>query len=139
VSDQPFAKPLPKHRKTQTQNKRTHTPNNHTLSGIRTHDPSEREKRVHVLDRAVTVTGWWNICTHVYIGLRVHTPILSKSSTTRIFGIFLKINYSEVMKFSYHVVNDGFLLCYVIQNSEYAVKLVLFYNFRAHVVSAGRP
>jgi hypothetical protein len=80
---------------------------------------------------------WQSICTRVYIGLRVHTPILSKSPT--IVGIFPKINYSEVMKFSYNVVNNGFLLCYVIQSSEYAVKLVLFYNFRAHVVSAGRP
>jgi hypothetical protein len=39
TSDQPVARPLPKHR-TQTQNKRIHTPNIHVLSGIRTHDPS---------------------------------------------------------------------------------------------------
>jgi hypothetical protein len=42
TSDQPVARPLPKHRTTQTQNKRIHTPNIHALSGIRTHDP-----RVH--------------------------------------------------------------------------------------------
>jgi hypothetical protein len=44
TSDQPVARPLPTHRTTQTQNKRTHThtPNIHALSGIRTHDPSFR-------------------------------------------------------------------------------------------------
>jgi hypothetical protein len=42
MSDQPFARPLPKHRTTQTQNKRIHTPNIHALNGIRTHDPIVR-------------------------------------------------------------------------------------------------
>jgi hypothetical protein len=42
TSDQLVARPLPKHRTTQTQNKRIHTPNIHALSGIRTHDPSVR-------------------------------------------------------------------------------------------------
>jgi hypothetical protein len=42
TSDQPVARPLPKHRTTQTQNKRIHTPNIHALNGIRTHDPSFR-------------------------------------------------------------------------------------------------
>jgi hypothetical protein len=42
TSDQLIARPLPKHRKTQTQNKHIHTPNIHALSGIRTHDPSFR-------------------------------------------------------------------------------------------------
>jgi hypothetical protein len=38
-SDQLVARPLPKHRKTQTQNKRIHAPNIHALSGIRNHNP----------------------------------------------------------------------------------------------------
>jgi hypothetical protein len=42
TSDQPVARPLPKHRATQSQNKRIHTPNVHALSRIRTHDPSVR-------------------------------------------------------------------------------------------------
>jgi hypothetical protein len=42
TSDQPVARPLPKHGTTQTQNKRIHTPNINTLSGTRTHDPSIR-------------------------------------------------------------------------------------------------
>jgi hypothetical protein len=50
----PSARPLPKHRTTQTQNKRIHTPNIRMLSGIRTH---ERAKTVHALDPAATVTG----------------------------------------------------------------------------------
>jgi hypothetical protein len=40
TSDQPVARPLSKHRTTQTQNKRIHTSNIHDLSGIRTHDSS---------------------------------------------------------------------------------------------------
>jgi hypothetical protein len=44
TSDRPVARPLPKYRTTQTLNKRTntHTPNIHTLNGIRTHDDSVR-------------------------------------------------------------------------------------------------
>jgi hypothetical protein len=42
VSDQHDARLLPTHRTTQRQNKRIHTPNIHALSGIRTHDPSDR-------------------------------------------------------------------------------------------------
>jgi hypothetical protein len=42
TSDQPVARPVPKYRTTQAQNKRAHTPNIHVLSGIRTHDHSVR-------------------------------------------------------------------------------------------------
>jgi hypothetical protein len=42
TSDQLVARPLPKHRTTQTQNKHIHTPNIHALCGIWTHDPSFR-------------------------------------------------------------------------------------------------
>jgi hypothetical protein len=42
TSDQPVARTLPKHRTTQTQNKRIHTPNIHALNGIGTHDPNVR-------------------------------------------------------------------------------------------------
>jgi hypothetical protein len=42
TSDQLVARPLPKHRRAQTQNKHIHTPNIHALSGIRTHDASVR-------------------------------------------------------------------------------------------------
>jgi hypothetical protein len=42
TSDQLVARPLPKHRTTQTQNKHIHTPNIHALSGIWTHDPCVR-------------------------------------------------------------------------------------------------
>jgi hypothetical protein len=40
TSDQPVARPLHKHRTTQTQNKHIHIPNIHALCGIGTHDPS---------------------------------------------------------------------------------------------------
>jgi hypothetical protein len=46
TGDQPVARPLPTHRTTQTQNKRTHTIT-----------ASERAKTVHALDRSATVTG----------------------------------------------------------------------------------
>jgi hypothetical protein len=39
TSDQLVARPLPKLRTTQTQNKHIQTPNIHALCGIRTHDP----------------------------------------------------------------------------------------------------
>jgi hypothetical protein len=42
TSDQSVVRPLPKHRTTQTQNKRIHKPNIHALYGIGTHDPSVR-------------------------------------------------------------------------------------------------
>jgi hypothetical protein len=42
TSDQLVARPLPKHRTTQTQNKHIHIPNIHALCGIRTHDPGFR-------------------------------------------------------------------------------------------------
>jgi hypothetical protein len=42
ISDQLVARPLPKHRTTQTQNKHIHTPNIHALCGIQTHNPSFR-------------------------------------------------------------------------------------------------
>jgi hypothetical protein len=42
TGEQLVAKPLPKHRTIQTQNKHIHTPNIHALCGIRTHDPGFR-------------------------------------------------------------------------------------------------
>jgi hypothetical protein len=38
TSDQLVARPLPKHRTTQTQNKHIHIPNIHAMCGFRTHD-----------------------------------------------------------------------------------------------------
>jgi hypothetical protein len=52
ASDQLVARPLPKHRTTQTQNKRIHISNIHALCGIRTHDPGFRASE----DRSATVT-----------------------------------------------------------------------------------
>jgi hypothetical protein len=59
TSDQIFARPLPKYRTTQTQNKHIHT---HQTSmpfvGFEPRIPvSERAKTVHALDRSATVTG----------------------------------------------------------------------------------
>jgi hypothetical protein len=58
MSDQPVARPLPKHMTTQTENKLIHTKHpclswdsNQIISAF------ERSKAVHALDRAATVTG----------------------------------------------------------------------------------
>jgi hypothetical protein len=54
--DQPVSRPLPTHRTTQTQNKRTQT--SMPLVGFEPTIPAfEREKTVHALDRAATVIG----------------------------------------------------------------------------------
>jgi hypothetical protein len=45
LSDQLIARPLPKHRTTQTQNKHIHIPNIHALCGIRTRNPSFRASK----------------------------------------------------------------------------------------------
>jgi hypothetical protein len=44
TSDQLVARPLPKHRTTQTQNKHRHIPNMHALCGILTHDHGFRAR-----------------------------------------------------------------------------------------------
>jgi hypothetical protein len=62
TSDQPVAMPLTKHRKTQIQNKRIHTPNIHGWVGFEPTIPaSERAMTVHASDRAATVTANRNI------------------------------------------------------------------------------
>jgi hypothetical protein len=56
TGDQPVARPLPTHRATQTENKRTQT--SMTWAGFEPTIPAfELEKTVHALDRAATVTG----------------------------------------------------------------------------------
>jgi hypothetical protein len=73
TNDQPVARALPKHRTTQTQNKRIHTPNIHALRGILTHYPSVRasedslcltarghcDRRKFVI---VFITSHWTLC-----------------------------------------------------------------------------
>jgi hypothetical protein len=60
MGDQPVARPLPEHRTTQTQNKRTQI--SMPWVGFEPTIPaSEREKTVHALDRAATVTGRFEI------------------------------------------------------------------------------
>jgi hypothetical protein len=56
-SDQPVTRPLPTHRTTQTQNKRTHRHPCLRVGFEPTIPAYERAKTVHALDRAATVTG----------------------------------------------------------------------------------
>jgi hypothetical protein len=56
MSDQPVARPLPTHRTTETQNKRTQT--SMPSVGFEPTIPAfERARKVHALGRATTVTG----------------------------------------------------------------------------------
>jgi hypothetical protein len=69
TGDQLVARPLPKHRITQTQNKCIHTPNIHAYVVFeRTIPASERVETVHALDRSDTVTnlhGFSNILSRI--------------------------------------------------------------------------
>jgi hypothetical protein len=66
TGDQPVARPLPTHRTTHTQNKRTQT--SMTQVGFETTIPAfEREETVHgPLDRAATGSGF---CSHVSLNI----------------------------------------------------------------------
>jgi hypothetical protein len=57
MSDQLVARPLPKHRTAQTQNKRTHQTSMPEVGFKSTITASERVKIVHALDCSATVTG----------------------------------------------------------------------------------
>jgi hypothetical protein len=57
TSDQPVARPLPKQRTTQTQNKHTHQKSMLCVGFEPTISASERVKTVHALDCSATVTG----------------------------------------------------------------------------------
>jgi hypothetical protein len=60
TSGWPVARPLPKHRTTQTQKKKTHTDTKHPCPEWDSNPRSrlsERAKTVHALDRSTTVTG----------------------------------------------------------------------------------
>jgi hypothetical protein len=57
TSNQLVARPLPKHRATQTQNKYIHISKIHSLCGIRTHDPGFRASEDST-DHSATVTGY---------------------------------------------------------------------------------
>jgi hypothetical protein len=66
MSDQPVARPLPKHRTTQTQSKRIHTPNIHALIGIWTHDPSVRASEDRSKPRGYCDQRWYNLPSLIY-------------------------------------------------------------------------
>jgi hypothetical protein len=57
TNDQPVARPLPKHRRTQTQNKHIHQISMPYVGFKPTIPTSERAKTVNVLDRSAIVTG----------------------------------------------------------------------------------
>jgi hypothetical protein len=64
MGDQPVARPLPTHKTTQTQNKRTQTPMPRVGFGPMT-PGFKRAKTVHALDRAATEIGHVMITTEL--------------------------------------------------------------------------
>jgi hypothetical protein len=78
TGDRPVARPLPTHRTTQTQNKRTQT----SIPWVRfelTIPMFERAKKVHALDRAVTVIGL--IFSFFQVQIKSITNILLRGHT----------------------------------------------------------
>jgi hypothetical protein len=93
TGDKPVARPLPTHRTTQTQNKRTHTSMLRVVFE-RKSTVFARAKTVHALDRAATVIGKeFEVLTAVGIksSISVHRGVISKM--TKLFKIPLKFLY----------------------------------------------
>jgi hypothetical protein len=67
TSDQLVARPLPKHRTTQKQNKHIHFPNIHALSGIRNHDLGFRASEDSICHRPLGYRDRLNIYIYIYI------------------------------------------------------------------------
>jgi hypothetical protein len=65
ASDQLVARPLPKHRRAQTQNKHIYTPNIHALSGIQTHNHSIRASEDSSCLRPLGYHDWLSLCKHM--------------------------------------------------------------------------
>jgi hypothetical protein len=85
TGDQPVARPLPTHRMTQTQNKRTHTPL--PWVGFELTIPAfERAKAVHDLDRAATVVSFFvcDQCSENVQNARLKTCDITSSETRKI-------------------------------------------------------
>jgi hypothetical protein len=74
TSDQLVARPLPKHRTTQTQNKHIHT--HQTSMPCVGFEPttlaSERTKTVHASDRSDTMTGGNLLCVRYIFRIQLH-------------------------------------------------------------------
>jgi hypothetical protein len=74
TGDQLVARPLPKHRKTQTQNIHIHIPNIHALCGIRNHDPSFRATKDSTCLRPL---GYRDQQNNAFTSLLYLNPVLS--------------------------------------------------------------
>jgi hypothetical protein len=100
TSDQLVARPLSKHRTTQTQNKHIHTPTIHALCGIRTHDPRFRGsedssclRQLSYRDRPTAIYAWKLLCTKYRERLSI------EFSTVLSCKLFIKIIISSNIMF----------------------------------------
>jgi hypothetical protein len=89
MSVQLVARPLPKHKTTQTQNKHIHQTPMSCVGFKPTIPASEREKTVHALDRSATVTGLSPDYAALYPGRR--------SSSQGSFGSEYKLRVFELL------------------------------------------
>jgi hypothetical protein len=100
MGDQPVARPLPTHRTTQTQNKRTHTPNIHARTGIRTHDHSVRASEDSSCLRPVGYPGrQLQGLRHAYLHFAHHPSPLCKNhnvSAMSSISIFRRRGYEDI-------------------------------------------
>jgi hypothetical protein len=107
AGDQLVVRPLPKHRTTQTQNKRIHTPIIHALCGIRTDDPGFRPNEDSTCLRPL---GFKIIILENYFYFyesygKIHVPCLPvvclRSRLTVAFDVATACNVSYVKKSVY--------------------------------------
>jgi hypothetical protein len=90
TSDQPVARPLPKHRTKQTQNKRTHRhPCLEWDSNPWSQRSSER-RQIYALDRAATVIGFW--CDYIN---KIHWKIQIMKLLIMLYYILLTSSLSD--------------------------------------------
>jgi hypothetical protein len=103
TSDQPVARPLPTHRTTQTQNKRTQT--SMPRVGFEPTIPaSKRATTVHALDRGANVTG-----QHLYTAQAiVYVRVLVFAAKRLVFIISLSVNpVADVRDITTKIVHTG--------------------------------
>jgi hypothetical protein len=104
TSDQPVARPLPTHRTTQTQNKRTQT--SMAWVGLETTIPAfERAKRVHDLDRAVTVSGLLSFAELNAIISTWDSNLRRCHKESAIILVFTPCSSDKPLRFGEHIVS----------------------------------
>jgi hypothetical protein len=95
TGDQPVSSPLPTHKTTQTQNKRTRT-SLPWMAFEPTIPAFERSKTVRAIDRAATVIGLWSYLTEAFTlsELQLRTPLRLTRNTDENHYLSWKIEHN---------------------------------------------